>query len=69
MLGLGKSKAPFPYLTPPTAFGFTVPNNPLDTLPEAHVRAVRMWAADAWSAWHAHHDFIGSWANEALTRG
>jgi hypothetical protein len=42
MLGLGKSKATLPYLTPPTASTATVADIPLDASLDAHLLAVRM---------------------------
>ena len=68
MLGLGRSKGTLPYLEPPKSFITTVANIPLEGSLECHVAAVRAWAADAWSAWHAHHEFIESWAQAALER-
>ena len=68
MLGLSKFKNSLPYLKPPTSFGITVADIPLDTSLESHSAAVREWASDAWSTWKAHHEFIRTWAKMALER-
>ncbi|MCV0403502.1 MAG: nucleotidyltransferase family protein [Chloroflexi bacterium] len=56
----------WPWLDPPKGYKVTV----LDVLAarsgDEHVRLVRAWAEDVWSAWGAHHDLVRRWTDAAL---
>lgn len=69
MLGLSHTKSSLPFLKPPTSFSFTVADIPIDVTAEAHTVLVRRWAAETWSAWSAHHEFVRQWTEAARGQG
>jgi hypothetical protein len=62
MLGFAARKALLPALPPPPRFRVNVADVVGAVAPDAHVAAVRPWAASTWEDWREQHDFIRRWA-------
>ena len=57
-------RSSWPHLPPPSArAALTVLDVAMADPPEEHVRRVREWAAQVWSAWAPHHEAVASLAS------
>lgn len=55
------------WLTPPPSPGRLTVQDLLQAVErDDHEKRSWAWAAEQWSTWHAHHDQIRQWANDAL---
>ena len=66
MLAAAARKAEYFWLEPPASLGaITVADLEAAADPEAHVAAVRAWAAQMWAVWTPHHATVRGWAGAA----
>lgn len=62
MLKVGRNKASFHWLEPPSDPGSTtVADVAKSNSIEEHMDTVKAWGQSAWEAWSIHHDVIRSW--------
>ena len=64
MLSAAKHKSQYVWLEPPNSLGpLTVADIEAASSVEAHMQAVRSWAAQMWQVWSPHHSTVRAWAN------
>ena len=66
---LVNSERDWPWLEPPSGYPMTVVDVLAARDGAEHVRLVRRWAEETWSAWSAHQQPVREWSRDAISGG